>query len=144
MLTEKIKLLLSARYSVDPLTGCWTWHGTIDRDGYGKIKIRAIRVAALRAHRVSYEAYVGPIPDDLQIDHLCRNRACVNPAHLEPVTCKENIDRSPRAMKTACHRGHEFTAENTYFMRQGKYRLRRCRKCQVIYSARNREQRIGA
>lgn len=65
---------------------CWVWRGCRDGDGYGSFQRR-------KAHRVFYEAFVGPVPPHLQIDHLCRNRACVNPDHLEPVTLHENVRR---------------------------------------------------
>lgn len=109
--------------------GCWTWAGTIDQDGYGSFSLgsRGHR----RAHRLSYEHFVGPIPEGLTIDHLCRNRACVNPAHMEPVTNRENVLRgegitAELARQTACKHGHEFTPENTYLWR-GKRICRACR-----------------
>jgi hypothetical protein len=82
-------------------------------------------------HRVSYEAFKGPIPDGLTIDHLCRNRACVNPEHLEPVTMRVNCLRgeSPAAVharKTHCPKGHEYSAENTY-RHKGNHRM--CKLC---------------
>lgn len=79
-----------------------------------------------RAHRVAYEAYVGPIPDGLQLDHLCRNRACWSWRHLEAVTNAENSARSEPAMKTACVRGHEYTPANTFIRKNG---TRNCRRC---------------
>lgn len=104
---------------------CWNWQGTITSHGYGLYSKRY-------AHRLSYEHYVGPIPDGLQIDHLCRNHACVNPAHLEPVTQRTNILRgiSPMAensRKTHCNHGHEFTPENTYIRPDGGGR--QCKQC---------------
>jgi len=82
------------------------------------------------AHRAVYEALVGPIPKGLSLDHLCRNRACVNPEHLEPVSLVENVMRgvSPHAVnarKTHCAHGHAFTAENTYMVRGERV----CRAC---------------
>src|SRR5688572_13326968 len=107
------------RYVVEP-DGCWQWTGSFMPNGYGRLIVKRHTVLA---HRFAYELLVGPIPAGLQIDHLCRNRACVNPAHLEPVTIKQNLLRSPitnaarNAAKTRCLHGHEFTAANTYAYR---------------------------
>lgn len=108
-------------------TGCWEFTGGRDRDGYGMFWLDGRTV---RAHRASYELHVGPIPQGLTLDHLCRNTACVNPAHLEPTTMRENTLRgtSPvavNASKTRCQAGHLFTRENTF--RNGTHR--RCRTC---------------
>lgn len=77
-------------------------------------------------HRFSYEHFVGPLADGFEIDHLCRNRGCVNPAHLEAVTRLENCRRGAYAQKTHCKHGHEFTPDNIYWNR-GKHR--QCRAC---------------
>lgn len=112
-------------------SGCIEWTGRIDRYGYGQFLPEGGRSANnMGAHRWSYEHFVGPIPAGYQIDHLCRNRACVNPAHLEAVTPRENTLRSlnPPALnakKTHCIRGHEFTPENTDSRNGG----RSCRTC---------------
>jgi len=104
---------------------CWVWTGTLDRDGYGKVKESGRSFAA---HRAVYEALVGPIPDGLQLDHLCRNRSCVNPSHLDPVTHAENCRRAAAA-RTHCKHGHVFDESNTYiYERDGKAR-RLCRAC---------------
>ena len=101
------------------MTPCVLWEGTLDRDGYGK-------KAGTLAHRLAYVAARGPIPAGLEIDHLCRVRACVNPDHLEAVTKAENQRRGIRATATACIHGHPFTPENTIRRRRGG---RDCREC---------------
>jgi hypothetical protein len=110
---------------------CWQWDNP-DSEGYGRVTFSGTQYLA---HRVVYENLVGPIPAGLHIDHLCRNRGCVNPDHLDPVTCRVNVMRSPiaigavNARKTHCKRGHEFTAENTYVLPEGG---RHCRECWKI------------
>jgi len=107
---------------------CWEWTGAKIPGGYASLAVPG--TSQVGAHRVAYELCIGPIPGGLHLDHLCRNRGCVNPKHLEPVTSRENILRgqSPGALnarKTHCKQGHEFTAENTYVIQGG----RRCRAC---------------
>lgn len=103
---------------------CWIWTAAIfTATGYGQFNANGKPGSA---HRWGYEALVAPVPDDLQLDHLCRVRHCVNPAHLEPVTAAENMRRGARANQTHCTHGHEFTPENTYIDKAG---WRRCRAC---------------
>lgn len=87
-------------YVVDEDTGCWNWGLQVDRDGYGRAR-RAGETSPTAAHRVVYEEIRGPIPSGLDLDHLCRNRRCVNPDHLEPVTRTENYRRGLRTKLTA-------------------------------------------
>jgi hypothetical protein len=115
-------------------SGCWEWRGYLNDHGYGQIGVDGVSVYA---HRWSYEHFIGPIPAGKQIDHLCRNRKCCNPAHLEAVTPLVNNRRgespwSVNARKTHCIRGHEFTQANTYVNKHG---WRSCRQCMRISAA---------
>ena len=106
---------------------CWI------RDGYhtslGYAMFHDATGAPTGAYRCAYEALVGPIPDGMTIDHLCRNRACVNPAHLEPVTHAENLRRAAEATRTDhCPAGHLFDSANTYTDRNGYRKCRACRR----------------
>lgn len=95
---------LYRRVGVDPRTGCWLWFGSKNTSGYGVVGIGDARNGY--THRVAYTLFVGPIPAGLTIDHLCRNRACCNPEHLEAVEQGDNVRRSPRANRTTCRKGH--------------------------------------
>src|SRR5882672_5605131 len=126
---EAIKANLLSHIEVDS-NGCWLWQRSRHRDGYGKIKLAG---KDQYVHRVSYEIHVGPIPAGLCIDHLCRNRACCNPIHLECVTPIENFRRgiSPAevaARITHCPKGHPYDAINTYMHPRGKRVCIACRK----------------
>lgn len=113
----------------EPTTGCWLWEKSVTRDNYARCRWRGF----IRAHRLSYEAFKGTIPNGLQIDHLCRQTCCVNPAHLEAVTGKINTERGSVAQKTHCKHGHEFTQQNTLRRNNG---TRSCRAC--IHTRNNR------
>lgn len=109
--------------------GCWYWIGAHDGRRYGQIQVKGTR-RVIRAYRFGYERFVGPIPEGMNLDHLCRNHACVNPAHLEPVTHRENMRRGVKGILTThCPHGHEYTPENTYReARRGKRYCLTCKK----------------
>lgn len=107
---------------------CWPWLGYIMANGYGRYQAKG---TTWWVHRLAYTLTNGPIPAKMQLDHLCRNRACCNPAHLEPVSQRENILRGEgisaiHARQTHCIHGHEFTPANTRRHRNGG---RGCRSC---------------
>ena len=102
---------------------CWIWVGAISGSGYGTFSLYGRK---WNVHRLSYLHFVGPVPDGLQLDHLCRVRACVNPSHLEPVTQQENARRGLFASRAHCQNGHEYTEANTYRSKRGR---RYCRTC---------------
>ena len=128
------------KYVVDN-NGCWIWTAFKNKDGYGYFRVDGETV---RAHRWSYEHFVGPIPSRLETDHLCRVRSCVNPDHLEPVTHLENVQRGDggqcHARKTHCPQHHPYDKANTYLTRNGKRHCRECKRKQSrIYQRRRRE-----
>ena len=114
-------------------SGCWEWQGRISNKGYAHFFWDK---STKNAHRFSYKQYVGPLTKGLQIDHLCRNKTCVNPSHLEQVTQQVNISRIPRHTKTHCKKGHEYTPENSYFYKETK----RC--CRICLRLKNQKRRI--
>jgi len=132
MINFTIKSLRRFFEKIDDTKGnCWLWTASKNRDGYGMVRLDGKNRSA---HRVSFEIFVTDIPNYLMIDHLCRNRGCVNPEHMELVTNKENIFRGvgiavTNSKKTKCHRGHNFTDENTFISKIGS---RNCRKCLKI------------
>ena len=132
--------LLAVRFwaKVNKTDSCWLWTGAIT-GGYGSFWIGT---GTVRAHRFSYEHLVGPIPDGLVLDHLCRVTKCVNPAHLEPVTTAENVRRgdAPQYLnhdpKVLCKRGHRLD-ETAYIRRNG---ARVCHECVKEYDRRRNSQ----
>lgn len=137
------------KVSADLNGGCWEWKGAVSggnaTGGYGQMRDAG---KTLYAHRLSYETLSGSIPDGLHLDHLCRNRKCVNPLHLEPVTCKENLMRgigptSKHAAKTHCKQGHPYSGENLR-MCNGSRRCRTCdRKSAAVSNVKKRHQFKG-
>jgi hypothetical protein len=112
-------------------TPCWIWQGFLDRNGYGIVWLNTRRRAA---HIVLYEREIGPIPVGLELDHLCRNRSCICPRHVEPVTHAENLRRghAPNMIarrENRCSRGHLFDAKNTLIRANGR---KMCRACHAM------------
>lgn len=130
---------------VDTSGDCWNWTA-YKLQGYGRFGIGGSHKNGgriLYAHRWAYEALVGPIPDGLTLDHLCRNRACVNPDHLEPVTPAENTRRGGMSLRTHCPQGHEYTPENTLRGKTTRGSITRvCRECNRLRSE-ARSRRLG-
>lgn len=114
---------------VKKTNSCWFWEGYKDKDGYGQFGIS--RNVKKRAHRFSYELLTGKISKKNQLDHLCRNRSCVNPEHLEPVSSKENSNRGSTGIinriKTHCKNRHEYSGENLGFRKDRFGRI--CKIC---------------
>lgn len=122
---------------------CWIYTGNTTPEGYGHISYEN-RVQPV--HRLAYESAVGPIPDELHLDHLCRRPSCFNPQHLEPVTCRENLLRGDTAAarlsnRTHCDNGHPFDDDNTLIRADGGGR--KCRRCHADYMRAYRARKAG-
>jgi hypothetical protein len=136
---EQLKQHLLSKGVVD-VNGCWLWTGKIEHYGYGVIWVQG---KEKKVHRVSYELFIGEVPEGLVLDHLCRVRRCFNPSHLEPVTRGENVRRGDLKtnnhcrLKTKCPAGHLYDEENTRVSPSGK---RICRACHRLREAKRRTQ----
>lgn len=119
--------------------GCWEWQSADDGRGYGVMYVEKI---PYKAHRISFQIFYGHISTELQVDHLCMNRRCVNPKHLELVTKEENLRRARvvglYATRTHCKRGHELGGKNV-FPTHAKKNLKTCRQC--VLETRQRKYR---
>lgn len=134
---------MADRYSREPIIDrlaraftkngdCWIWNGYKNPSGHAQMSYKGVRTGA---HRLSYETFVGKIPEGLVLDHLCKQPSCINPNHLEPVTQGENVKRSDTNLvakqmrrDNECKRGHKFTEENVY-IRPSDPSIRECRTC---------------
>lgn len=131
---------------------CWLWTAGKFSDGYGGFHVTAEGWHKnVKAHRFAYETEVGPIPAGLVLDHLCQNKGCVNPAHLEPVTNLENLRRADalnfvgdfQRSKTHCVNGHAFSEENTRLRNRPGRRERVCIACEHASNEKKRVERIA-
>ncbi len=142
----------------EPNSGCWLWLGNANQNGYGRVSMsrgtrgRGGKTTMVCAHRLAYERLVGPVPTGLELDHLCRNRGCCNPLHLEPVTHRVNSLRGTsaaaiNAVKTHCPKGHEYVQANVYSP-PCRPTMRQCRICSAArkreYEIRKRERHMEA
>lgn len=145
---SSLEAALASGIEVDPATGCHNWTKNLHVCGYGRVTYRG---RSHWTHRAAFEISNGPVPEGLELDHLCRNRACCNPEHLEPVTHKVNTLRgvSPfaeNARKTHCNRGHRLEGDNVRLVERRGTVERHCRTCNRLavraYAARKRQRAI--
>ena len=137
---ERLRSRIERLAVPDPNSGCWLWSGAVAKNGYGTMTVQK---RTRGAHRVSYQAYVGEIPAGWAVDHRCKVRCCVNPAHLEAVTFAENNARSPRVkpLPDTCVQGHQLKPGNLY-----RSKWRRCAECARVMALasyhRNRKSKL--
>lgn len=122
---------------VEKTDTCWLWTGCLEVSGYGKAARNPAVGSTQKAHRIAYVLVVGPIPEGLELDHLCEQPSCVNPDHLEPVTGAEN-HRRKALRQTACANGHDYDFANTYVRANG---YRQCRACHREQAAARRARK---
>jgi hypothetical protein len=138
-LTSRQLDLFWQKVAVEPNTGCWLWIANTHCTGYGMYTVKVDgKKITFRAHRLSYMLRNGNISDELVLDHLCRQRCCVNPDHLEQVPQSVNSARGEYAQKTHCINGHVFDEKNTYRPARGG---RECRTCRREFMRRTAETR---
>lgn len=134
---------LFRRIKIDA-SGCWVWQGCVDAFGYGMMGNQDDDFPR-SVHRLAYTELIGPIPDGLVMDHLCRNPSCCNPFHLEPVTSRENTLRgqtnaAANVAKTHCPKGHPYDGDNLRLYGRRRF----CNECERIRVVARRERRHAA
>ncbi len=140
---EPLEDRIARKYDIAE-NGCWEWTDSAGSRGYGALRVGGKKGKMIDAHRITYETFVGPVPGGLELDHLCRNRKCINLDHLEPVTKRINGLRghsvcAENARKTHCKFGHEFVST-----KEGDRSRRRCMVCQNAAIARyQRRKKAG-
>ena len=124
-------------------TGCWMWIKQLDRSGYGRITVPkeykepGVRHRVDRAHRVAYKVLRGSVPEGMELHHVCENKGCINPDHLEPVTRKEH---RRKRLPEECKHGHPFDDANTYVGKDGRRHCRTCGRAAVRAYTRRKKQ----
>jgi len=119
-------------YIPEPNSGCWLWIGSVASDGYSRFRGYG---GSISGHSFSYWYHVGPVPEGHELDHICRVRCCVNPAHLRPLTHADNVALADftknhrNGRKTHCLRGHELSGDNLLVERWRHLTMRKCRAC---------------
>lgn len=138
----------STKFTINGETGCWEWTAARNARGYGIMRPGKTGPTSGLAHRISYEIHVGEVPAGLQLDHLCRVRHCVNPAHLEPVTNRENGLRGDAGKlqreKTQCKHGHPLSGSNLYVYTVAGVPHRGCVQCRRGAVSRYKAKRRSA
>lgn len=138
-MAAQIENLIKTRAEIRGPNECWLWRGTISQRGYGRFIFKG---KTKTAHRVSFELVKGPIPTGLVIDHMCRNKICINPGHLRAVTPKTNTlsgisVTAVNSRKKKCKRGHPLSGYNLILKKKG----RACRECQKLHSYKYKSKR---